>query len=118
MNNRLKQCPVCNSSLYITEYHCDKCQTTIKGKFGEGDLSALTSVQLEFVKTFLLCQGNIKEVEKELGISYPTVKNRLSEITAVLTAPQIPSQDEILNVLDEIERGEISVEKALKKINK
>jgi len=74
MNNRLKQCPVCNSTLEIKEYHCPKCDTTIRGNFEVGDLASLSAAQQEFVKIFICNQGNIKEVEKALGISYPTVK--------------------------------------------
>jgi len=73
----------------------------------------------EFVKTFICNQGNIKEVEKALGISYPTVKNRLTEIVNVLCpSSNIENKEFSTSVLDEIDRGEISVEEAIKKIKK
>jgi hypothetical protein len=119
MNKRLKQCPVCNSNLEIVEYHCSSCDTSIKGKFGIGDLSLLTATQQEFAKTFLCCSGNIKEVEKALNISYPTVKNRLAEIINTLCSKEQKVEDvrsdEILN---EIENGNLSVEEALSKLKK
>ncbi len=119
MNNRLKQCPVCNSTLEIKEYHCTKCDTTIRGNFEVGDLASLSATQQEFVKTFICNQGNIKEVEKALGISYPTVKNRLTEIVNVLCpSSNIENKEFSTSVLDEIDRGEISVEEAIKKIKK
>ena len=119
MNNRLKQCPVCNSTLEIKEYHCPKCDTTIRGNFEVGDLASLSAAQQEFVKIFICNQGNIKEVEKALGISYPTVKNRLAEITNTLCPSQIKEKTKFsASVLDEIERGEISVEDAIKKLKK
>ncbi len=119
MNNRLKQCPVCNSTLEIKEYHCPKCDTTIRGNFEVGDLASLSAPQQEFVKTFICNQGNIKEVEKALGISYPTVKNRLTEIVNVLCPSSNNEKREFsTSVLDEIERGEISVEDAIKKLKK
>ena len=119
MNKRLKQCPVCNSNLEIVEYHCPSCDTSIKGKFGIGDLSLLTPVQQEFAKTFLCCSGNIKEVEKALNISYPTVKNKLAEVTSVLCSKGQKVSDVKSNeILDEIEKGNLTVEEALSKLKK
>ena len=119
MNNRLKQCPVCNSNLEIVEYHCPNCDTSIKGKFGIGDLSLLTPVQQEFAKTFLCCSGNIKEVERALNISYPTVKNRLAEVTSVLCLKeQKVSKVRSNEILDEIEKGNLTVEEALSRLKK
>lgn len=119
MNKRLKQCPVCNSNLEIVEYHCPNCDTSIKGKFGIGDLSLLTPVQQEFAKTFLCCSGNIKEVEKVLNISYPTVKNKLAEVTSVLCSKeQKVSEVRSNEILDEIEKGNLTVEEALSKLKK
>jgi hypothetical protein len=117
MNKRLKQCPVCNSNLEIVEYHCTNCDTSIKGKFGVGDFAALTAPQQEFVKTFVCCQGNIKEVEKVLKISYPTVKNKLSEVTSILCdqkkkTKKIASED----ILDGIDKGNMTVDEALAKL--
>lgn len=117
MNKRLKQCPVCNANLEIVEYHCPDCDTSIKGRFGVGDFALLTAPMQEFVKTFVCCQGNIKEVERVLKISYPTVKNRLSEVTAILCDQQnakLPVLSE--DVLYEIESGAITVEEALAKL--
>jgi len=119
MNKRLKQCPVCNSNLEIVEYHCPSCDTSIKGKFGIGDLSLLTPVQQEFVKIFVCSQGNIKIVEKALGISYPTVKNRLSEVSRVLCPQAQPGfEDFSTEILEEIEKGDISVDEAIEKLKK
>ena len=117
MNKRLKQCPVCNSNLEIVEYKCPDCDTHIKGRFGVGDFAALTAQQQEFVKTFICCQGNIKEVEKALKISYPTVKNKLSEVTSILcSSPKSTFKANSDDVLDDIEKGNISVEEALSKL--
>lgn len=119
MNNRLKQCPVCNSTLEIKEYHCAKCDTTIRGNFEVGDLASLSASQQEFVKVFICAQGSIKEAEKALGISYPTVKNRLAEVIDILCpSQQKKAQTFSTSILDEIERGEISVDEALKKLKK
>ncbi|MBN2461623.1 MAG: DUF2089 domain-containing protein [Candidatus Cloacimonetes bacterium] len=115
MNDRLQYCPVCNGNLEIIEYHCPVCDTSIKGKFMVGGLASLTAAQQEFVRIFICAQGNIREVEKIMGISYPTVKNRLTEIARILC----PSPDKgriSLEILEKIEQGKISVEEALQNL--
>ncbi len=116
MNHKLKNCPVCNNVLEITEYHCNNCGTTIKGHFTIGELSALNAKQQEFVKVFLCAHGNIKEVEKTLKISYPTVKNRLSEISQILCGKKKDKQTDHLQILEELEQGKINVDDAIKKL--
>jgi len=113
MKKKLKNCPVCNTSLEIREYCCPSCETTIKGKFSTSDFEILTFDQFEFVKVFLCCQGNIKEVEKAMGISYPTVKNKLNEIIRIICPEAKRNSENYLNLLDEIEKGNISVNDAL-----
>ncbi|HEY0071402.1 MAG TPA: DUF2089 domain-containing protein [Chloroflexia bacterium] len=79
MNPLPGKCPVCTSVLTVTRLHCGHCGTGIEGNFGLGRLQALTAEQVQFVETFMKCKGKIKDVEGELGISYPTVVARLSE---------------------------------------
>ncbi|OQX72890.1 MAG: hypothetical protein B6D61_13155 [Bacteroidetes bacterium 4484_249] len=118
MNNKLKTCPVCNSVLEVTEYHCNSCGTTIKGNFSVGEFNALSARQQEFIKVFVCAHGNIKEVEKVLGISYPTVKNRLSEITNILCGKKKFNQkfNNQIKILEDLENGKIDFEEAIKKI--
>ncbi len=120
MNKRLKQCPVCNETLSVVEYYCEKCDLTIRGKFGHGDLGSLTNSQQEFVKIFLCAQGNIKEVEKRLKISYPTVKSKLAKITSQICSDNKKSaeQENYTMILTKIENGEMSVNEALQKLSK
>jgi hypothetical protein len=79
MNPLPGKCPVCTSVLTVTRLHCGHCGTGIEGNFGLGRLQALTAEQVQFVETFMKCKGKIKDVEGELGISYPTVVARLNE---------------------------------------
>ena len=113
MNKRLKRCPVCNIDLMVTEYYCGECEITIKGKFNQGELGSLSLVQQEFVKVFLMSQGSIKEVERRLGISYPTVKNRLLEINRALN-PTYQEESSVTDVLDSISKGDLTVDDAIK----
>ena len=115
MNKRLRQCPVCNNALEVAEYHCPACDITIRGQFGLGELASLTPSQHEFVKVFLCAGGNFKEVEKRLGISYPTVKNRLAEITEQLCQNETAQDQGILN---DVASGKISVTAAIRELNK
>lgn len=117
MNKRLKKCPVCNIDLQIREFYCPECDITIRGEFGQSELAALTLSQQEFVKVFLISQGNIKEVEKRLNISYPTVKSRLSEIVNVISGGRKSDQG-MASILQDIEKGGMTVEQAIMKIKK
>jgi hypothetical protein len=108
----LVTCPICSSNLEIREYFCTQCHTTIKGRFAIDIFAGLSETQLEFIKIFLISQGNIKEMEKRLNISYPTVKSRLADIIEII-APQEKQNHNYLDLLEEIDRGNLSVEEVL-----
>lgn len=115
-----QQCPVCSASLVVRELHCDHCETTIKGRFEATRLAGLNEEQLKFVEIFLKVRGSIKEMERELSISYPTVRNRLEQVVEVLGfhRERIPlDKSRRQEVLDQLDRGEISSEEALKILN-
>jgi hypothetical protein len=75
----------------------------------------LSGEQLHFVEVFLACRGNIKEVEKELGISYPTVRGKLNEVVSSL-GYEIKKKNEVdeKKVVSMLEKGEITAEEAIK----
>src|SRR5206468_3855897 len=75
---------VCDSTLNVTRLQCGQCGTAIEGVFGLGRLQALSREQIQFVETFLKRKGKIKDVEDELGISYPTVVARLNEVVRAM----------------------------------
>jgi hypothetical protein len=110
-------CPVCGRTMEVVEYRCPECMVDVRGKFTAGGLGGLNQKQIEFVKTFLRCRGNIKEVERELGISYPTVRNRLDAVIRALgmtPAADIEAAGQRAEVLDKLEKGEIDAETAAK----
>jgi hypothetical protein len=111
----LTSCPVCSESLKITKLQCGHCQTTIENEFEASKLSALGQEQLHFIETFLKCRGNIKEVEKELGISYPTVRGKLDDIISILgyNAQKKPGVDK-KKIVGLLEKGEITAEEAIR----
>ena len=112
----LGKCPVCNSDTEVTRISCDKCDTTIEGHFQLCKFCRLTSEQKRFIDAFIKCRGNIKEVEKELGISYPTVKNKLEDVAGSLgykrqSEPEESSRKK--EILEKLNSGEISVDEAI-----
>lgn len=83
----LGPCPICDQRLQVAEYACGSCGVTIRGRFERCDLCALPDDLLHFVRLFLHVEGNLREVERRLGMSYPTVKARLKAVNAALDAP-------------------------------
>lgn len=109
------KCPVCNHDMNITRLHCDYCETTIEGKFTLCKFCKLSAEQKLFVEIFIKNRGNIKEIEKELGISYPTVRNKLENVIESLgyNAKYTPKVDK-KEVLAKLSAGEITAEEAVK----
>jgi hypothetical protein len=112
----MTSCPICKRELEIRELRCPACEVSFRGSFSQSWLSGLTPEQLEFVKLFIIVQGNIREMEKRLGISYPTVKNRLAEIIRAI-ANEAPSEEDYSDILGDLDQGFISVEEAINMID-
>ncbi|MFO8144647.1 MAG: DUF2089 domain-containing protein [Candidatus Syntrophosphaera sp.] len=111
----MTSCPICKGELVIKEYHCPACNVSFKGEFSNPWLAGLTQEQIEFVRLFILAQGNIREMEKRLGISYPTVKSRLAQIIRVIARTDASPED-FTDIFSDLEQGFISVEEALNMI--
>jgi hypothetical protein len=77
-------CPVCAGELAISRLHCRTCGTTLEGEFGVGRFGKLTREQLALLESFLRSRGNLKEMERALGISYPTVRARVESLVQAL----------------------------------
>jgi hypothetical protein len=73
-------CPVCSGELTIARLHCRSCGTALEGEFGVGRFGRLDREQLSLLESFLRSRGNLKEMERELGISYPTVRGRVDAL--------------------------------------
>jgi hypothetical protein len=80
----ISTCPVCEGELLITRLHCRSCGTALEGEFGVGRFGRLTREQLALLESFLRARGNLKEMERELGISYPTVRGRVDALVRAL----------------------------------
>jgi len=88
----------------------------IEGSFEPPPLARLTAEDQLFITAFIRSHGSIKEMESLFGISYPTVKNRLNAITALLPFIEVNPPSPKADVLDELERGAISVDEALRRL--
>jgi hypothetical protein len=77
-------CPVCQDELAITRLHCRTCGTTLEGEFSVGRFGRLSREQLTILESFLRSRGNLKDMERDLGISYPTVRGRLDALVRAL----------------------------------
>lgn len=110
------KCPVCGDELYVTKLSCHKCHTHIEGNFMLCKFCKLSNEQKNFVEVFIKSRGNIKEIEKELGISYPTVRGRLEDVIEALGySPKYaePTIDKT-EIIRKLSDGEITSEEALK----
>lgn len=96
MANRMPgRCPVCGETMEITSLHCDACDTTISGHFATCKFCQLSEEMQDFVEIFIRSRGNIKEVERALGISYPTVRGRLEGVIKALGYSVEDDQDDL-----------------------
>lgn len=114
----INRCPICGSNLIISKLKCSKCSTVIENEFKMSKFEYLTAEQLNFIEVFLKNRGNIKEVEKELGISYPTVRSKLDEVISALgynisTSSTVDKK----KIIDMLDKGEISPDEAIKMLN-
>lgn len=155
MNPLLTKCPVCGGDLVVTRLHCPACETTIEGAFDPSvagsrlqeafspeqlkpllPFSRLSAEQLQFVLTFVRCEGRFNRMEEETGLSYPTLRNRLNDIIRAMgyepareeaareesmraAAPPMPPQPgpaERQAILDMLSRGEIDMEEAKRRL--
>lgn len=114
----ISTCPVCNDKLKAIKLKCNKCNTVVENKFTLSKFDYLSEEQLFFIETFIKCRGSIKEVEKELGISYPTVRGKLDEVIAGLgyTPKATKEKKDTLEVLAALEKGEIPLDEAISQL--
>jgi hypothetical protein len=136
MNTIPTVCPFCGGEVYVTHIYCRECDTHIEGRFLAGATASLKPEQVAFVErfvgklspdqlalveTFVRCEGRIKRMEAELGLSYPTIRNRLNE--AIRALGYEPELDEPLGanteekrriILEDLEAGRINYEEAMR----
>lgn len=151
MNPILSKCPVCGGDLVVTRLHCPACETSIEGSFDPGGstgqlqsaftaeqlkpllpFARLSAEQLQFVLTFVRCEGRFNRMEDEMGLSYPTLRNRMNEIIRAMgyepareeaetaqraaAVPAGPNPGERQSILEMLSNGEIDLEEAKRRL--
>ncbi len=130
MRKIIEQCPSCGGGLVITEVVCGACATQVRSQYEPCAFCRLTPEQLAFARLFIVRRGNLREMEKALGVSYPTVRGKLDEIAACLaeasvappTAPALTAPaggappDPRREVLQLIAAGQLSVREGLARL--
>ena len=110
-------CPVCSERLAVTRLTCPHCSTELSGAFANCEFCALTDDDRDVLRVFLKSRGNMKELERHLGVSYPTARARfdslLSKIGIERPAQPVPSRVELM---EQVARGEIDVDAALERL--
>ncbi|MDH5605805.1 MAG: DUF2089 domain-containing protein [Anaerolineae bacterium] len=116
----LNQCPVCSGEMVATTLSCRECDTTIHGRFFTGPFGQLNQEQIEFIEIFVKNQGKITRVEAELGLSYPTIRNRLYDVIRAMgydpggDEPLGLSEEERHQILDDLSQGKIEYDEAMR----
>ena len=116
-----RDCPVCGSRLELTRLSCPDCDTDLSGRFAACEFCSLAADDRDLLRVFLAARGNMKELERHLGVSYPTARARYDAVMSRLgidvardTAP--PPADDSLAILDALARGDIDVDEAANRL--
>jgi len=122
MRKIIEQCPGCGAALKVTAMQCSRCGTGVTGRFDPCVFCKMTDEQSTFVKLFVQRRGNLSEMEKALGISYPTVRNKLEEIIRLLqgppAAPVLEHQSDRAAILSAVASGQLSTREALEQLQR
>lgn len=124
MHPLLGTCPVCGETLEVTRLHCRSCDTSIEGHFNIGAFDRLTPEQLAFAETFIRAEGKLNRMESMIGLSYPTLRSRLSDVIRAMgyevgqeeETPYAISDEERRQILDDLSSGKLSSEEAVRRL--
>lgn len=110
-------CPVTGGPLLVTRLECDESGVKIEGRFTPNEFAVLPEDNLEFLRIFVKVRGNLKEVERIMGLSYPTIRLRFEKLLLALGYEVTPdASEERSSVLDQLERGDIDADEASKRL--
>ena len=110
-------CPVCSSKLALTRLSCPSCETELSGAFATCEFCALSDDDRDVLRVFLASRGNMKDLERHLGVSYPTARARFDGLLAKIgiERPAAPSPTRV-ELMEQVARGEIDIDEALKRL--
>jgi hypothetical protein len=115
--------PFSGGEIVVTRFYCPENGLTVEGQFAvTAPFAQLSQEQLQFVETFVRCEGKLNRMESDLGLSYPTIRTRLHEIIRALgyepgkeEAPP-PSENDRRRVLEQLYAGRVSFDDALRSL--
>jgi hypothetical protein len=117
------QCPICQGEITVTRINCRDCNSTIEGNFSSRTFSQLSPEQMDFVESFVRLEGKIKHMEKELEVSYPTIRKKLHGVIRALGYEPggvddlaSLSDEERQKILNDLDEGKINYEDAMKQL--
>jgi len=111
-------CPVCSERLSLTRLTCPACSTELSGGFETCEFCVLSNEDRDVLRVFLASRGNMKELERHLGVSYPTARARFDSLLAKIgiERPAAPAPSRI-ELMEQVARGEIDVDEALSRLD-
>lgn len=112
-----RDCPVCGDHLALTRLSCEACGTELSGSFEACDFCSLSPDDREMLRVFLASRGNMKDLERHLGVSYPTARARFDALLGRLGIDRGAGPRPEVEILDALARGEIDVDEALGRLS-
>ncbi|TMC98925.1 MAG: DUF2089 domain-containing protein [Chloroflexi bacterium] len=111
-------CPVCDQRLTLTRLTCPACDTELSGGFASCEFCVLTNEDREVLRVFLASRGNMKELERHLGVSYPTARARFDALLGKIgiDRPAAAPSPTRVELMEQVARGEIDVDEALRRL--
>ena len=112
-------CPVCNSRLALTRLSCPSCETELSGAFAQCEFCVLADEDREVLRVFLASRGNMKDLERHLGVSYPTARARFDTLLGKLGIERAPAPAPAsrIELMEQVARGEIDIDEAMRRLN-
>jgi hypothetical protein len=111
-------CPVCNDRLALTRLTCPACDTELSGGFATCEFCVLSNEDREVLRVFLASRGNMKELERHLGVSYPTARARFDALLGKIGIDRLagaPAPTRV-ELMEQVARGDIDIDEALKRL--
>jgi hypothetical protein len=123
-NSVLCSCPSCQSPMQVVALGCSDCDLILKGQFHSHPLMKLDEEMLHFLHIFIACEGKISDMEKALGISYPTVKNKIQKLKESVSVSDFVDKSDsvpdlqlesksVIEILELMNKGLVNYEKGL-----
>jgi hypothetical protein len=117
-------CPSCAGPLKVSALECEACELELRGKVELNEFASLDSDDLHFLRVLVFAEGRIRDMEGPLGLSYPTIRTRLAKLKerVMASAPGLKvefvnsEEEKLATPLEQLERGEIDFETALKSV--